>query len=116
MVVMSACDVCLDLKWDLYPPSKAVDIGSADLVSSASQGCVPCRIIRRGIELIEEDVILPAGGQSHLACPCLIHITLRKNRSLVVEIRSVDDVAVCKNYEMELEFYSMEGKYCLEKV
>ncbi len=113
---MAACDVCLDLDWDLYPPSKAIDTGSTELESSASQGCVPCRIIRRGIELIEEDVILPAGGQSHFACPCLLHITLRKNRSLVVEIRSVDDVAVCKNYEMELEFYSMEGKYCIEKV
>lgn len=110
---MSACDVCLDLNWDLYPPSKAIDSGSTELESSASQGCVPCRIIRRGIELIEEDVILLAGGQSHFACPCLLHITLRKNRSMVVEIRSVDDVAVCKNYEMELEFYSIEGIYTL---
>ena len=108
---MPACDVCLDLEWDLYPLSKAIDVGSTDLESSASGGCVPCRIIRRGIELIEEDVILPAGAQSHFACPCLLQITLRKNRSLVVEIRSFDDIAACRNYGFDMEFFSKGGNY-----
>lgn len=107
--VMPDCDVCLNLDWDLYPPGKHVNAESADLLLSVSRGCVPCRIIRCGIELMEEKVILPAGGKSHLVCPCMLQISLRKHRSLHVEIRSIDDDAVRKNYEMYLEFFSIAG-------
>ncbi len=107
--IMPDCDVCLNLDWDLYPPGKHVNAESADLLLSVSRGCVPCRIIRCGIELMEEKVILPAGGKSHLVCPCMLQISLRKHRSLHVEIRSIDDDAVRKNYEMYLEFFSIAG-------
>ena len=106
---MPTCDVCLNLDWDLYPPGKHIDAESADLLLSVSRGCIPCSIICRGIELMEEKVILPAGGKSHLVCPCLLQISLRKHRSLQLEIRSIDDHAVRKNYEMYLEFFSTAG-------
>ena len=106
---MASCDVCLDLNCDVYP-SETVDAGSADLKSSAARGCVPCKIILRGIEMLEERVILPVGGESHSACPCLLEITLRRNRSLLVMVRSIDDDNAGKNYEFGLEFFSTKGK------
>ena len=106
---MPTCDVCLDLDWELYPPGKHIDAESADVLLSVSRGCIPCRIICHGIELMEEQVILPAGGKSHLVCPCLLQITLRKHRGLHVEIRSIDDQTAHKNYEMHLDFFSTRG-------
>ncbi len=106
---MAACDVCLDLNWDLYSAGKHVDVESTHLALSASRGCVPCRIIKEGIELIEKEVVLPAGGESHLVYPGLLQIHLRKNRGLFVEISSIDDYSVRKNYEIELEFFSIAG-------
>ena len=110
---MQACEVCLDLDWDLYPLSKAVNVELDELESSASQGCIPCRIIHHGVELMEGEVILPAGGRSHADCPVSLQITLRKDQSLVVEVRSFDDTAASKNYGLDLEFFSAEGERSL---
>ena len=109
---MEACEVCLDLEWDLYPLSKEIDVRLEEVISSASQGCVPCKIIYRGIKLIEEKVVLPAGGRPHIICPCLLQIRLRENRCFTVEVRSLDDAVGSKNYSLDLDFFSTGGNTC----
>ncbi len=59
---------------------------------------------------MEKNVILPAGGKSHVVCLCVLQILLRKDRSLFVEVQSIDDGAGTRNYEMGVEFFGTAGR------